>query len=217
VNGPQPEDDGALDAAEAAATALRELMVVMVTAELPEPAMAELAGALGKLTDAVRPYAGPSRYRSDPSTGRRPALEGPALALTNSVTGLLNPLAPPMHIETHGPVSTGTGVFGPQYEGAPGCVHGGFLAAVLESLLPRPATHLGLAKLTATLTIRYRRPTPIATRVDLRAELGEVNGRKIRTFGTISVAGEVHVEAEAVLVTLPGAAVDPTVGTSPAG
>ena len=57
--------------------------------------------------------------------------------------------------------------------------------------------------MTGTLTIRYRRPTPLLTPLELEAKQVNVDGRKIATVGTISVDGVITAEAEAIFIEVP--------------
>ena len=53
--------------------------------------------------------------------------------------------------------------FGPAYEGPPGCVHGGYIAAAFDELLGCTQTMTGAPGMTANLSIDYRTPTPLET------------------------------------------------------
>jgi hypothetical protein len=175
-----------------------------VTAPLDLAELEELASGLNALARRFEGRGGLTRYGRGSDRA-----DDPLLMATNAVTGVANPVAPPMRVRMERGVAIGSGVFGPAYEGAPGCVHGGYLAAVLESLLPRPAARLG-KRLTGTMAVRYRRPTPVGERVCLRAELASIDGRKARTIGTVSVGGSVTVEAEALVIGLAPDGVGPS-------
>jgi hypothetical protein len=49
--------------------------------------------------------------------------------------GLSNPLAPPLFLTIESDRVVGTARFGNAYEGPPGCVHGGYIAAAFDELL----------------------------------------------------------------------------------
>jgi hypothetical protein len=88
--------------------------------------------------------------------------------------GSLNPLAPPLIVDMVDETIVATGVFGDQYEGPPGYVHGGVIAAVFDEVLgfaQPPAAH------DRRLTIR-RRPYRVVCRWPGRS----VIGRKIFTI-----------------------------------
>ena len=57
----------------------------------------------------------------------------------------------------------GTVTFGSAYEGPPGHVHGGYVAAAFDELLGMTQSLGGMPGMTGTLTVRYRRPTPLRT------------------------------------------------------
>lgn len=195
-----PDEWRPSEAAVDAAAAMRDLTASLVTGSIPEEVLAAAAADLADLARRLSPWARSTRYGPDVPFGDMEGLSTAALLFTNSVTGIGNPVAPPFSIDTRHGVSEGSGSFGPAYEGAPGQVHGGFIAAVFESLMPRPAAALGRRVVTGTLTVRYRAPVPISTKVDLRAEVDSVSGRKVHTTGTMSIDGTVHAEATAVTI-----------------
>ena len=111
--------------------------------------------------------------------------------------GLANPLAPPITIGRAGERTAIASVtFGSAYEGPPGCVHGGFVAAAFDEVLGFVQSLGGNPGMTARLTIHYRRPTPLHTELRLDAELERIEGRKIFTRGRVRANGEVTAEAE---------------------
>jgi acyl-coenzyme A thioesterase PaaI-like protein len=117
------------------------------------------------------------------------------------VSGRSNAIAPPVILHVvNGPagaVIEGEVSFGPAYEGPPGHVHGGMIAAMFDELL-------GFAQqepaFTATLTIRYLRPTPLNRRLQLRAFVDRVDGRKRITRGTCELDGTLLTEAEGLFI-----------------
>ncbi|BGP27274.1 hypothetical protein JCM10295v2_006238 [Rhodotorula toruloides] len=87
--------------------------------------------------------------------------------------------------------------------GHEGVVHGGLLATVMDEALGRTAllnlpTNIGV---TATLTMKYKKPTFANQYLVIRTELTEQKGRKAWVKGRIeSTDGETLVEAEALFV-----------------
>jgi acyl-coenzyme A thioesterase PaaI-like protein len=75
--------------------------------------------------------------------------------------GSLNPLAPPLYVDMVDDRILATGVFGDQYEGPPGYVHGGVIAAVFDEVLGFAQSLSGRPGMTGRLTIHYRKPTPL--------------------------------------------------------
>lgn len=128
--------------------------------------------------------------------------DGRARPWGNAVVGLRNPVAPPIVVERH---PDGTGEvwsdfhLGAAYEGPPDLVHGGVVALVLDQLLGESAGAGGRPGMTGTLTLVYRRPTPLG---DLRAEAWIDRTEGIKTWAKGHVIGPdgVTVEAEGVFI-----------------
>jgi len=118
----------------------------------------------------------------------------------SGITGASNPLSAPVHLQILGDRVVGWAEYAEQYEGPPGCVHGGFVAAAFDDLLGAAQTLSGSAGFTGTLTIRMVRPTPLRRRIDYEGGVTGVDGRKIRTWGRARCAGEVVAEAEGVFI-----------------
>ncbi len=118
------------------------------------------------------------------------------------LSGASNPLAPPMTAELlsgpgEGVVVVGAVTFGSAYEGPPGHVHGGMVAAMFDELLGFAQLAAGF---TGTLTIRYRKPTPLHVPLTLRAWMDREDGRKRVVKGTCH-SGEVLLsEAEGLFI-----------------
>src|SRR3954451_19282281 len=118
--------------------------------------------------------------------------------------GRANPLAPPVDVNIVDGVVVGRATFGAAYEGPPGCVHGGFIAAAFDDVLGIAQSLSGNGGMTGTLTIRYRRPTPLHEDVRYEARLDRVEGRKIFTTGVLrGPDGEVTAEADAIFISVP--------------
>jgi acyl-coenzyme A thioesterase PaaI-like protein len=125
------------------------------------------------------------------------------------VSGRSNPMSPPvvLRVESGAPAGTdaedvehhiaGDVTFGPQYEGPPGHVHGGWVAAMFDELL-------GFAQLspgfTAYLHVNYRRPTPLNAPLSLRAWVERVDGRKRIVRGECHANDELLSDAEGLFI-----------------
>ena len=77
--------------------------------------------------------------------------------------GQANPLAPPIRLWLEGDRIHGTATFGAAYEGPPGCVHGGYVAAAFDEVLGSTQSLSGSPGMTGRLTVHYRKPTPLNT------------------------------------------------------
>jgi len=116
--------------------------------------------------------------------------------------GLSNPLAPPLRLRVMDRRVVGTAVFGSAYEGPPGCVHGGFVAAAFDEMLGFAQSLTGNPGMTGTLEIRYRAPTPLHSELALEAWVDRVEGRKIFARGSIHAGTLLCAEADGVFVSI---------------
>ncbi|MCX7620125.1 MAG: PaaI family thioesterase [Acidimicrobiales bacterium] len=116
--------------------------------------------------------------------------------------GRANPLAPPIYLQEIDGVVHGRAIFGSAYEGPPGCVHGGYVAAAFDELLGATQSMSGNPGMTGTLTVKYRSPTPLHTELHFVGELVRVEGRKIFTEGRVYAGDRLCAEAEAIFISI---------------
>lgn len=116
--------------------------------------------------------------------------------------GQLNPLAPPITMRRDGDAVLGEALYGGAYEGPPGCVHGGFIAAGFDEVLGFAQSLSGQPGMTARLEISYRSPTPLHRAVTFQGWVERVEGRKIFTAGTLHHDGVLCAEATALFVSM---------------
>jgi uncharacterized protein (TIGR00369 family) len=94
-----------------------------------------------------------------------------------------------------------------EYQGYPGVVHGGIVAAILDEISGRTVMLHGSSETmmaTLRLTVRYRRPTPTETPLTAVGWVERVGGVGARAAGEIRLAdGTVTAECEAVLTNVP--------------
>ena len=119
----------------------------------------------------------------------------------NAVVGLRNALAPPLDLvrDPDGLMHADV-VLGAAYEGPPGLVHGGVAALLLDHLMGETASdgHRRVT-LTGTLTLRYRRGTPLGP-LRLEGRIDREDGRKVYVVATLGDAEGVTVEADGVFI-----------------
>jgi acyl-coenzyme A thioesterase PaaI-like protein len=121
---------------------------------------------------------------------------------TSPIIGLANPVAPPMRMWVDGEAICGVVTFGAAYEGPPGHVHGGFLAATFDDVLGAAQSATGKPGMTASLALKYRNPTPLGREARFRGWIDHVVGRKIHTRGTLHVGETLCAEAEATFISV---------------
>lgn len=142
-------------------------------------------------------------------------------ATRSPLSGTMNPIAPPISYE-YDPDNlavTGRCTMHIGYQGPPGRVHGGHVAAILDDVLGRTRHLTGRHCVTGTLNIRYEKATLLNAELVAHARITEMHDRKFIVTGEITCEGEVTARAEAVFVFLsdekftalvPGTRVRPT-------
>lgn len=123
--------------------------------------------------------------------------------------GRANPLAPPMELflEDDGPMVCANVTFGHAYEGPPGHVHGGLIAAAFDELLGATQALSGSPGMTAQLNISYRAPTPLHVPLRFESTLDDVVGRKIYTSGRVYNGDVLCAEASGLFISIDFAAI----------
>ncbi len=116
------------------------------------------------------------------------------------VSGRSNPLAPPLHLEMSEGVTRGWAVWTDAYEGPPGCLHGGYVAAAFDDLMGLAQMASGKAGYTGTLTVRMLKPTPLNHRIDYEAHLERLEGRKIWCRATARAGDQLLADAEILFI-----------------
>jgi acyl-coenzyme A thioesterase PaaI-like protein len=178
---------------------LRRITSAMVGLPIADTDITSAAAALKEVADGLEHVAGPGRrMRAQPDPVGDPQEFFP----TSPVIGFANPVAPPVVVEAVDGELRGTANFDYQYEGPPTCVHGGVIAMVFDEMLGAANIMAGSPGMTGTLTIKYRKPTPLRTPLRLEARFMGRDGRKIRTYGAIFNGDTLTAEAEGIFIEL---------------
>ncbi len=198
---PEPEGRAVRRAAVAdLGDALRELVDAAVRTEVDEDRLAAAAADARALAARLRASARGLHDIArvdDPETGER---------WYSPVYGPGSPVAPPL-VATDTPDGRATGrvTVGKAHEGPPGLVHGGVVATLLDHVLARSLRAAGRGGLTATLTVRYRRPVHLGVPLLLTAGMGETDGRRTTAHARLvaeDAPGVVLAEAEGLFMAL---------------
>jgi acyl-coenzyme A thioesterase PaaI-like protein len=204
MSSPSPADEAKRDAAQRALCAsLRRTLELARVCEAPAEVLDQARAALEAASTLLEPHARPGPYsqrgfgddRLDPEA-RDPVRFFPY----SPVIGAKNPLAPPIALRYEGDIVRADATLGPLYVGPVGTVHGGVVALIFDELLGAANLLNGVGAFTGTLTVRYKKPTPLLTPLALEARVDRVEGRKAITRGEIRAAGGVTAEAEGVFV-----------------
>ncbi|MEE8166310.1 MAG: PaaI family thioesterase [Myxococcota bacterium] len=167
------------------ASALRKLIGEMCPTGASED---EILQAAEWTEDCAERFAAAPRAADDPLHSGGPRISGMHDFLDRGpLTGLSNPIAPGLKTETDSDARSACGflTFGNAYEGAPGIVHGGFVAAALDELLGMVAAMSGTVAMTGEFTVRYLKPTPINVPLRIEARLDRCSGRRVFTSAEI--------------------------------
>jgi acyl-coenzyme A thioesterase PaaI-like protein len=118
------------------------------------------------------------------------------------ISGHSNPLAAPLVVDEfdEAGVLHAHATYGYAYEGPPGHLHGGCVAGAFDEMVGVGQVPSGGMGYTGTLSVKFRRPTPLHTRVDYEAGVSNVNGRKTTVWSRSYANGELLCEAEALMI-----------------
>jgi len=86
---------------------------------------------------------------------------------------------------------------GARYEGPPGLVHGGIVAACFDEVLAVAQRDAGVGGLTRELTVRYRRPIRIHDPLVFTAWIEQDDGRRARGRAACHVGEDLCADADA--------------------
>jgi acyl-coenzyme A thioesterase PaaI-like protein len=185
-------------ALEELTTSVRRLVEATVGTGHPTDELRSLAVEVDALADRLGAV-----LDDDPWTARSSAgVEDPGgLMGINPAIGRANPLSPVMDLQVGEGTVQGTVRFDLQHVGPPYRAHGGIIAAVFDQALGIAAIAGGSPGMTGSMTVRYRRATPL--REDLRIEARMVGGEGRVSHATGEIyddEGRVTAEAEAMFV-----------------
>ena len=183
------------------ADAMRLVIERLMPSDAPEAELRRAADALESYADALAAH--PRLHYAHGYAESANAGDVGAFFDQSPMIGLANPLAPPMSMAKTGErTAEGRVVFGSAYEGPPGHVHGGFVAAAFDEVLGFVQSLSGRPGMTGTLIVRYRRPTPLHTPLHFTAEYVRSEGRKLYTEARVHAGGVLCAEAEGIFVSI---------------
>jgi len=181
-----------LPQARTIASLLRSVTGLVLSVEAPHAALERLIAALRGAEAELRGLIPPA---SVPRVGGNAAAEGRAYIDHSHDIGAYNPCFPEYDIQVDGDRAAGTVTFPVAYEGPPGIVHGGFLAVFFDSVMQHHNCDVGVAGKTTSLTVNYRRPTPLLTELRFEVERS-VAERRIVSDARLLADGVVLCDAQ---------------------
>ncbi len=159
-------------------------------------AVAEERTRIDALTERLRAHA---LNDATPRLGPEPADQRPFF-VTGVVMGAHHPIRPDLEIHHEDGVTRGTVCFGVIFEGPPACVHGGYVAHFFDQILGQHNLFEKIPAMTGTLSVRYRRGTPILRELGFEVTHEAEGERKVVTRSALSADGEVFSEAEGTFI-----------------
>ena len=180
----------------ALAAALRDLAGNALALEHPTPEIRQFTEevfAVGKRLEAILPRDPRPRVGDSPEPDRRVYIDH------SRNIGDYNPCFPQYRLSCADGRGEGEVDFPNLYEGPPGIVHGGFLALLFDCVLQQLNCDLGVAGKTATLNVRFRRPTPLRTTLRIVAAR-EIIENKIHSNAQLYREDELLCSAEMTAV-----------------
>lgn len=193
------EPDERHDALETLTAAVRRLVEATVaTGQGPQSLLAAAARV-----DAVADDLG-EVLDDDPWPARSwgPISDPGAFMGINPAIGRANPIAPVVELKvTDDGSMAGTVRFDLQHVGPPYRAHGGVIASVFDQVLGIATIAGGAPGMTGSMTVKYRRATPLHEDLRVEARLVRAEGRTSHATGEIyDEDGRVTAEAEAMFV-----------------
>ncbi len=202
MTGPESGEGSEPDARERLAAALRPIITMTVASELDDDALAEAAVDVERIAELLAKRAGARRPRRQPD----PTKAAQDLFPTSPIMGAANPIAPPIRIWAVDGADGGyreiraEAYFDYAYEGPPTCVHGGVIAETFDEILGAANIVAGNPGMTGTLTVRYRKPTPLRTDLRIEARCLSRSGRKVKTWAGIYHGDVLTAEADGIFI-----------------
>ena len=182
------------------AEAVRSILQHSSTSTADEEVFAEVADLVSRAAErlAIGPH---GRLYDGSSEGAVGGVHQGFLS-HSPVTGPLNALASRVHLETSEREVSATVTYGDAYEGPPGCLHGGFIAAIFDEVLGLAQALSGAPGMTGRLEVTYRSPTPLNTELRIIGRLDAVEGRKILTSGEMYDGDRLCAEAKGTFISV---------------
>ncbi len=181
------------------ANAIRQLTEVLVTSTPDTGEMHAIAQQLESTAADFQQAARIYGRRSWAENGEHGSY-GQVSHELNPMAGLSNPIAPPVNMRIEDNIAHGSCECGWAYEGPPGSVHGGIVAAIFDQFLGMAQLMGKRPGMTAYLHVNFHQRTPLNTELTLTGKYTRTEGRKNFIRGEMFAAGSMTASAEALFV-----------------
>ena len=182
------------------ADALRQALQHAATSTAPDDVVARAADLIDQAVRVLEPGPHGRGYHgsAEGSVGGVPH----GFTSHSPVTGPLNAVASVVSLSSSETEVVADVVYGDAYEGPPGHLHGGFVAAIFDEVLGFAQALSGAPGMTGKLEITYRSPTPLHTPLRVVGRFERIDGRKIFTTGTIHAGDRLCAEAKGLFISV---------------
>ncbi|WP_194861354.1 PaaI family thioesterase [Dietzia sp. SYD-A1] len=120
---------------------------------------------------------------------------------SNPAIGSRNPVSPPLEPMVLPDATVRADLrLGIEYQGPPGCVHGGIVALIFDEMLGLANAAAKSVGMTADLRVIYTSPTPLDAPLRFEARQERVEGRKIWSSATLYTGETLCARAEALFI-----------------
>jgi len=184
------------DAREQLAAVLHRLCTAAITTGADTDALLTAVARLEGIARDLDAVPSVTRHRELTTQGLRPAV--------NMYDSPTHPMVPPLltrHWE--GGSYAGEATLSPAFEGAPGRLHGGMVAGLLDHAAGRAVSSENRLAMTVELTVRFLEATPYGVPLTVSAAIERTEGRKTFVTGAVGPTdGPATATMEALMIEL---------------
>ncbi len=196
-------DEAARRSARALAVELRGIIEALAVNEFDVDAVEHATELAARIRACLAGPPRPRWYEAD--AGDVGAASRVAYLEQSPVRGRLNPIAPPIALETGTrgdgtPAVQGRVRLGKAYEGPPHGVHGGWVAALFDEVLGSAQNLADAQGVTGLLKIRYRHVTPVDEELRFEAWVESRRERRMIARATCHAGDTLTADAEGLFV-----------------
>lgn len=183
------------------AAALRSLSVEVVNCDASGRVYREASEAIEGFTERLRDQ--PRRMRRvgfrESEASRGNGVFDFGMMDLSPMSGLANPLAPPLKVE-HRDKNRAIGIvtFPASFGTRSGCVHNGYLAAAMDEILGAILARMGQPVMTGILDMRFLRPCPVDKELQIEGWVRRVSGEIVFTEASARTEAWAVADADAV-------------------
>lgn len=182
--------------------AVREMIERLVDNRAPDASFEAMALQLETMAQTLREFEHGRRYDRFAEASTAGAGPPRGHAEYSPLIGRANPIAPLMTFTMDPPRINAEVTFGSAYEGPPGSVHGGLVAAAFDEVMGAAQALTGNPGMTGSLTIDYRAPTPLHSPLIITAWADRIEGRKIYVEATLHAGETLCAEGHGLFISV---------------